>query len=72
MKKNLVSFKTIRKKLWNNICNLWYGIHRKTVKKLYDKMPSMVEAVRKARGGFIMYFVVKNDGVKAENDKIMF
>ena len=59
------SFQTIRKKLWNNICNLWYGIHRETVKKLYDKMPSMVEAVPKAKGGSTMYRVVENDGVKA-------
>ena len=36
MKRNLVSFQTIRKKLWNIICNLWHGIHRETVKKLYD------------------------------------
>ena len=40
-----------KKKLWNNICNLWYGIHRETVKKLYDEMPSIVEAVRKAKMG---------------------
>ena len=45
----LLSFQTIRKKLWNNFCNLWYGIHRETVKKLYDEMPSMVEALRKAK-----------------------
>ena len=44
-----------KKKLWNNICNLRYGIHRETVKELYDKMPSMVEAVRKAKGGSTMY-----------------
>ena len=47
----MLSFQTKRKKLWNNICNLWYGIHRETVKKLYDNMPSMVEAVRKAKMG---------------------
>ena len=35
-------------------------------------MPSMVEAVRKAKGGSTMFLVVENDGVKAENDKIMF
>ena len=48
-KKKSGKLKKIRKKLWNNICNLWYGIHRETVKKLYDEMPSMVEAVRKAK-----------------------
>ena len=37
--------------LCNNTCNLWYGIHREIVKKLYDEMPSMVEAVRKAKMG---------------------
>ena len=47
--------KQIDKKLWNNICNLWYGIYRETVKKLYDEMPSMVEAVRKAKGGSTIY-----------------
>ena len=36
------------KKLWNNICNLYY---RETGKKLYDEMPSMMEAVRKAKMG---------------------
>ena len=53
MKINLVSFQTTRKKLWNNIkvCNLWYGIHRETAKKLYDKMPSMVTAVHMAKMG---------------------
>ena len=51
MKNNMLSFQIIRKKLWNNICNLWYGIHRETVKKMYDKMPSIVEAVRKAKMG---------------------
>ena len=40
-----------KKKLWNNTCNLWYGIHRETVKKLYDEVSSMVEAVRKAKMG---------------------
>ena len=30
---------TCRKKLWNNICNLWYGIYRETVKQLFDEMP---------------------------------
>ena len=34
-------------------------------------MPSMVEAVCKAKGGSTMYCVVENDGVKAEYDKIM-
>ena len=65
MKKKYVELSTIRKKLWNNICNLWYGIHRETVKKLYGEMPSMLEAVRKAKGGSTMYWVVENDGVKA-------
>ena len=37
--------------VWNTICNLWYGIHRETVKKLYDEMPSMMEAVLKAKMG---------------------
>ena len=39
--------------LWNNIkfYNLWYGIHRETVKKGDDEMPSMVEAVPKAKMG---------------------
>ena len=45
----MLSFQTIRKKLWNSICNLCYGIHRETVKKLYDEMPFMVEAVHKAK-----------------------
>ena len=35
-------------------------------------MPSMVEAVRKAKGGSTMYLIVENDGIKAENYKIMF
>ena len=47
----MLNFQTIRKKLCNNICNLWYGINRETVKKLYDEMPSMAEAVRKAKMG---------------------
>ena len=33
MKKNLLRFQTIRKKLLNNICNLWYGVHRENKKK---------------------------------------
>ena len=48
-KRHILSFQTIRKKLWNNICNLWYGIHRETSKKRYEEMPSMVEAVPKAK-----------------------
>ena len=40
-----------KKKLWNNICNLWYGIHSETVKKRYYEMPSMLEAVPKAKMG---------------------
>ena len=47
----MLCFQTIRKKLWNNTCNLWYGTHRETVKKLYDEMPLMVVAVRKAKIG---------------------
>ena len=47
----MLRFQTIRKKLWNNTCILWYGIHRETVKKLYDEMPTMMEAVRKAKMG---------------------
>ena len=39
MKKKSVKLPNNKKKLWNNICNLWYGIHRETVKKLYDEMP---------------------------------
>ena len=39
------------KKLWNNICTLWYSIHRENGKKLYDEMSSMVEAGRKAKLG---------------------
>ena len=35
-------------------------------------MPSIVVAVRKAKDGSTGYLVVKNDGIKAENDKIMF
>ena len=35
-------------------------------------MPSMAEAVRKAKGGSTMYLVVENDDVRAVNDKIMF
>ena len=38
-----------KKKLWNIICNLRYGIHSETVKRRYDEMPSMVEAVPKAK-----------------------
>ena len=44
-----------KKKALENTCNLRYGIHRETVKELYDKMPSMVEAVRKAKGDSTMY-----------------
>ena len=51
----MLSFQTIKTKLWNNICNLWYGIDRETVKKLYDEMPSMVEDVCNAKGGSTMY-----------------
>ena len=55
IKRNRISFQTIRKKLWNNICNLWYGIHRETVKTMYYEMPPMVKAVREAKGGSTMY-----------------
>ena len=51
MKKNSVKLPNNKKKLLNNICYLSYGIHRETVKKLYGEMPSMVEAVRKAKMG---------------------
>ena len=51
MKKKSVKLPNNKKKIWNNICNLWYGFHRETVKKLYDEMPSMVEALRKAKMG---------------------
>ena len=61
-----------KKNNWNSMCNLWYGIHRETVKKLYDEIPSKVESVCKAKCGSTMYCVVENDGVKADNDKIMF
>ena len=54
------------------MCNLWYDIHRETVKKLYDEMPSMVEAVRKVKGGSTVYSVDESDDVKAENDKIIY
>ena len=67
--KNILSFQTIRKKLWNNICNLWYGFHRETVKKRYDDMPSIVEAVPKAKMGYPCTELLKT---MAENDKNMF
>ena len=52
MKKKSVKLPKNKKKTrWNNICNLWHGIHRETVKKPYNEMPSMVEAVRKAKTG---------------------
>ena len=53
MKKKSVKLPNNKKNLSNKMCNLWYmyGIHRETVNKLYDGMPSMVEAVRKAKGG---------------------
>ena len=57
-----------KKKLWNNICNLWYGIHRETVKKGYDEMPSMVEAVPKAKMGLPCTELLKT---MTENDKKM-
>ena len=53
--KKSVKLPNNKKNVWKNICNLWYGIHRETVKKLYDEMPSMVEAVRKAKVGSTMY-----------------
>ena len=49
IEKESVKLPNKTKKLWNNICNIWYGIHRETVKKLYDEMPSMVEALCKAK-----------------------
>ena len=39
------------KKHWNNICTLWYSIHRENGKKLCNEMSSMVEAGRKAKKG---------------------
>ena len=54
-KEIFLSFQTIRKTRWNDICNLWYGTYRENVKKLYDEIPSMVEAVRKAKGVSTMY-----------------
>ena len=64
-------FKLSNKKLWNNIkfCNLWYGIHRETVKKGDDEMPSMVEAVPKAKMGLPCTELLKT---MAENDKKCF
>ena len=67
--KNMLTFQTIRKKLWNNISNLWYGIHRETVKKQYNEMPSMVEAVPKAKMGLPCTELLKT---MAENDKKCF
>ena len=49
MKRKSVKLPNNKNKLLNNICNLCYGIHRETVKKLYDELPSMVEAARKAK-----------------------
>ena len=51
MKKKSGKLPNNKKKRKYNICNIWYGIHRATVKKLYDEMPSMVEAECKAIGG---------------------
>ena len=55
MKKKSGKLPNNRKSLWDNICNLWYSIPRETVMKLYDEMPSRVEAVCKAKGGSTMY-----------------
>ena len=55
MKKKSGKLPNNKKKLLNNICYLWYSIHRETVKKLYDEMPSMLEAVLKAKGGSTIY-----------------
>ena len=55
MKKKSGKLPNNRKRLWDNICNLWYSIPRETVMKLYDEMPSRVEAVCKAKGGSTMY-----------------
>ena len=50
MKKNLLSFQTIRKKI--GITFVTYGmVFIEKLKKLYDEMPSMVEAVRNAKMG---------------------
>ena len=68
-KRNILSFQTIRKTIWNNSCNLWYGIHRETIKKGYDEMPSTVEAVPKAKMGLPCTEMLKT---MAENDKKYF
>ena len=49
MKKKSGKLPNNKKKALENICNLWYGIHRETGKKPYDGMPSMVEAVCKGK-----------------------
>ena len=62
---NIMKKKSVRlpnnkkKKLWNNICILRYGIHRETVKKLYYEMPSMVEALCKAKMGLLCTELLK-------------
>ena len=35
MKKKSGKLPNNKNKLWNNICNLWFVIHRETVKKPY-------------------------------------
>ena len=51
IKKKSVKLPDNKKKAWNNICNLWFGIHREIVKNLYAEMPSIVEAVSKVKMG---------------------
>ena len=58
-KENSLASKQKEKKALENICNLWYGIPRETVNKMYDVMPSMMEAVPKAKGGSTMSELLK-------------
>ena len=51
MKKKHVKLPNNKKNFRITLCKLWYGIHRETIKKLYDEMPSMVKAVCKAKMG---------------------
>ena len=48
---------------------IWLGIHSEPVKDGYDEVPSMVEAVPKAKMGLSCTELLKT---MAENDKIMF
>ena len=49
MKRNLLSFQTIRKKSFEITFATYGMVFIEKLKKLYDEMPSMVEAVRKAK-----------------------